>query len=402
LRRWLAEPLAVAAAAYVACAPIEAMLGAGVSLAAIPANLLAAPAVGPATILGVLAALVAPVSLPAARLIVIPAGLATGWITGVARFWAQAPYAVITWPEGLTGAILLLAAVTAGVLILRKPTYRRITAATVTGIAIVALGARVLAPGWPPRGWLFVTCDVGQGDGLVLAAGPRQAVVVDAGPDPQPMDRCLHDLKIETVPLLILTHPHADHIDGLPGVVRGRTVGTIVISPDSDGEEQRLLPGRTPRKAGVGDVWTIGRLTLTVLGPRNPRQLSPHDTGTNVNNASIVTLARWPGLTALLCGDVELEAQHELLAAGLPTADILKVPHHGSPSQDPAFLAAAHTRIAVTSVGANNDYGHPAPTTLAELAHLGDRTYRTDRDGDIAIIRSDAGIAVVTRHPPHN
>jgi ComEC/Rec2-related protein len=400
LLQWLAEPLAVAAAAHVACAPVLVMLGAGVSLAAIPANLLAAPAVGPATILGVLAALVAPASLPAARIIVMPAGLAVGWISGVARFWAQAPYAVITWPEGLAGAALLLAAFAIGVLVLRKPTYRRITAATITGIAIVVLGARMIAPGWPPRGWLFVTCDVGQGDGLVLFAGPRQAVVVDAGPDPQLMDRCLHDLEITSVPLLILTHPHADHIDGLPGVLRGRFVGTIVISPDSDGEERRLLPGRATRKAGVGDVWTVGRITLTVLGPRTTRQVSPHDTGTNVNNASIVMLARWPGLTALLSGDVEIEAQHDLLAAGLPAADVLKVPHHGSPSQDPAFLAAVHARIAVTSVGAGNDYGHPAPSTMAELARLGDRTYRTDRDGDIAVIRSDNGIAVVTRNPP--
>lgn len=396
--RGLAEPLAVSAAAHVACSPVLVMLGAGVSLIAIPANLLAAPAVGPATLAGVLAAAVAPVSLPVARLIVIPAGFAVGWITSVARFCARAPYAVVGWPNGLAGVALLLAVLFAAVLALRRPLPRRIAAAVLAGIALTALGMRLLAPPWPPHGWLFVTCDVGQGDGLALYTGRRQAVVVDTGPDPRPMDRCLNDLRITAVPLLVLTHPHADHIDGLPGVLRGRSVGTIVLSPDTDGEEHRLLPGRTTSTVHVGDVWTIGLLTLTVLGPRGTTQVTEDDSGTTVNNASVVMLARWPGLSVFLPGDVEIEAQRELLAAGIPTAQVLKIPHHGSSHQDPAFLAAVHARVAIASVGAHNDYGHPAPSTMSELAHLGEHVYRTDRDGDVAVIDSGAGLAVATHH----
>ena len=325
--RSLAEALAVSAAAHVACAPVLALLGAGISLVAIPANLLAAPAVAPATLLGVFAAVVALASVPLAHVIVVPAGLAVGWIAGVARFGAQMPYAVIRWPDGVTGVALLLAASLAAVLALRRPRPRRIAAAVLAGIVVAALGMRLLAPPWPPRGWLFVACDVGQGDGLALFAGGRQAVVVDTGPDPRLMDRCLRDLGIGAIPLLVLTHPHADHIDGLPGALRGRTVGTIMISPDSDGEERRLLPGRTTRTARPGDVWTVGPLTLTVLGPLTTTQVTADDSGTTVNNASVVMLARWPRLSVLLCGDVEIEAQRELLAAGVPPAEVLKVPH---------------------------------------------------------------------------
>ena len=72
-------------------------------------------------------------------------------------------------------------------------------------------------PGWPPDGWVFAACDVGQGDALALRAGPRSAVVVDAGPDPRAVDACLRRLGVERVPLLVLTHFHADHVDGVAG-----------------------------------------------------------------------------------------------------------------------------------------------------------------------------------------
>ncbi|WP_345362172.1 ComEC/Rec2 family competence protein [Actinoallomurus liliacearum] len=397
----LAEPLAVSTAAHVACAPVLVLLDGEVSLVAVPANLLAAPAVGPATLLGVLAAAVAPGSLPLARLIVLPAGLAVGWITGVARLCARAPYAAIDWPAGAIGAALLTAALLIGALVLRRPGARRVAAAAAVGAAVVVIGGHACAPGWPPRGWLFVTCDVGQGDGLVLAAGPGRAVVVDTGPDPHSIDRCLRALRIRAVPLLVLTHPHADHVGGVPGVLRGRAVGTVLISPDSEGEERRLLVGRRVVTAGIGDVWSAGSLTLRVLGPLTTLPVSTRDPGTEVNNASVVLFAQWPGLTVLLGGDVEVEAQQTLLAAGLPHADVLKVPHHGSSHQDSDFLAAVHARIAVTSVGAHNDYGHPAPSTMSLLARLQLRAYRTDRDGDVAVIQSRNGPAVVTRRVGH-
>jgi competence protein ComEC len=124
--------------------------------------------------------------------------------------------------------------------------------------------------------------------------------------------------------------------------------------------------------------------------------VSTRDDGTTVNNASVVMVARRPGLAVLLSGDVEPEAQRTLVAK-VPPVNIIKVPHHGSKSQDPAFLAASRATVAIVSVGADNDYGHPAPTTMALLRALGMRTFRTDADGSIAVVRRGDGLAVVTR-----
>jgi competence protein ComEC len=245
-----------------------------------------------------------------------------------------------------------------------------------------------------------VACDVGQGDGLVLNTGQARAVVVDAGPDPELMDRCLERLGVRAVPLLVLTHPHADHVNGVPGVRRARSVGAVLPSPLSEGQESRFLGGLGVRAAEPGQTWQVGALTLSVLGPRPTEpKVTTEDDGTTVNNASVVLVARWPGLSVLLPGDAETEAQHDL-AGNVPPVDVLKVPHHGSSRQDPGFLAAAHARIAITSVGADNDYGHPAPVTMALLARLGMRVYRTDHDGDVAVLRTRTGIAVLTHRPP--
>lgn len=397
LPRLVAEPLAVAVAAQLACAPLLVMLSGELSMVAVGANLLAEPAVVPATLLGAGAAVVAPFALPPARLLVWPAGLAVGWIVAVARTAAALPYATVPWPGGLVGAAALLAAGALALVVLRRRTPRRLAAALLCGVLVVVIGVRVWQPGWPPRGWLFVACDVGQGDGLVLAAGRARAVVVDTGPEPRLMDACLTDLGVRIVPLIVLTHPHADHIDGLPGVLGGRTVGEAVISGRSSGEELRYLRGRQVAAARPGQRWVAGELGLTVLAPApdGPR-VSTHDDGTEVNDISVVMVASWPGLSVLLSGDVETDAQRSL-AAAIPPVTVLKVPHHGSKSQDPAFLAASRARVAVISVGAGNDYGHPAPATLALLRALGMRTFRTDTDGSIAVVRTAHGIEVVPR-----
>jgi len=395
----VAEGLAATAAAQLACLPVLVMITGEIAAASLAANLLAMPAVPVATLLGALTAAIAPLAMPVAKVTVRPAGLAVGWIVGVARVTAETPYATLPWWDGATGAVAVLFAGAAGWLLWRHRPMLVLVAAALTGVVAAGLLMRITAPAWPPEGWRYVACDVGQGDAGVLFAGPGQAVVVDAGPDPDRIDSCLDGLGVRAVPLLVLTHPHADHVDGAPGVRRGRTVGTVVISARSHGGEGRRLSASSIRPAVAGHRWRIGDLSLEVLAPApGPAPLSAAD-GEAVNNAGVVLLARRPGFSALLTGDIEIDAQRALLPH-VPRVELLKVPHHGARYQEPAFLAATRSAISVISVGADNDYGHPAPGTLALLRRLGMRVYRTDLHGDIAVAVTPRGLTVTTRRLP--
>jgi competence protein ComEC len=249
---WLADALAVPAAAQVACGPVVVALSAELGLLSVPANLLAVPAVAPATVLGVAAALLAPVWLPAAQAVAWLAWLPTAWLVLVARTGAQLPGATTAWPAGARGALLLAGLSAALLLVLRHRPWRRAVAAGTAGAVAAAAALALVRPAWPPPGWFLVACDVGQGDAVVLHAGPGRAVLVDVGPDPRAVDRCLRRLDVRQVPLVLLTHDHADHVDGLAGVLRGRTVGQVQVGPLDEPRSRPVTspPPPAPRASG--------------------------------------------------------------------------------------------------------------------------------------------------------
>ncbi|RJL26493.1 ComEC/Rec2 family competence protein [Bailinhaonella thermotolerans] len=400
----LAEALAVTAAAQAACTPVLVLMTGGLGPASIPANLLAGPAVAPATVLGFLVALVAPFQMEVARLLAHLAGAPVWWIVTVARIAAALPGATLPWPAGWPGLALLLVAGFAAWVVVRRHALRRTVAVVVACALPALLAVRCAAAPWPPPGWLLVACDVGQGDALVANAGDGRAVVVDTGPDPVAVDRCLRRLGVRAIPLLVLTHPHLDHTAGLSGALRERPAGAVLLSPYGrdgsrpDGEgpfgvDVRHIPRGVPLwHARAGTRWRFGALEITVVAAAET--LTGGDDA--VNNASVVLLARWPQATVLLPGDIEPEAQRDLVRRGVPRADVLKVPHHGSAKQDPAFLQATGARAALISAGSGNSYGHPAPGTLRRLAALGMRTHRTDQEGDLALTTTRPGTLLIT------
>ena len=398
----LAEALAAAAAAQALCAPVVAVLSARVSLVAVPCNLLAEVAVAPATVLGFAALAVAPVAMPAAKALAWCAGWPAGWIAKIARTGAALPGAGVDWPASWSGALLLaavtVAVVSAGRRLLRHPWWCAALAVLLLLAVVRPAPLTRVITGWPPPGWRYAMCDVGQGDATVLAAGDGTGVVVDAGPDPELVDHCLRALGVTRVPLLVLTHFHADHVTGLPGVLRGRSVAAIETTDYEEPADQAEFVRREAARrhiplttAVAGEERRSGALSWRVLWP--PAAPAPGGAPAlepdGPNDASVVLLVRSGGLRLLLLGDLEPPAQQALLrspaAAGLARVDVLKVAHHGSAYQDPDLIRLAAPRVALISTGADNPYGHPAPVTVAALRAGGAMVLRTDRDGALAV-----------------
>jgi competence protein ComEC len=407
--RWAAEALAVPFAAQLACTPVIAAISGQVSLVAVVANLAVAAAVGPATVLGLVGGVVVLAVPPAGRACGWLAGLCASWIITVATHLARLPTAALDWSPGAV-SVGVLCLVCVGVAVAAGRVFGRARWSLVGGVLLVVVLLRPLpSPGWPPPGWVLVACDVGQGDGLVLNAGPHRALVVDAGPDPDLMARCLRRLAVRSVPVVVLTHFHADHVDGLPGVLAGHPAGEVDVTATEDPASgaaavHRWAAGaRVPvRVPAYGETRRIGGLTWQVIGPvRAPDAESHGEEGSVANNASLVLLVQVAGVRILLGGDMEPEAQQALATAdpGL-RVDVLKVPHHGSRYQDPDLLTGLGARLAVVSVGAQNDYGHPARSTLALLRRAGMTVERTDQDGDVAVVVRDGRLGVRTRGGP--
>lgn len=404
LPRWLAEAVAVPAAAQLACTPLVAAISGQVSLVAVAANLLVAPAVGPATVLGLAGGLLGLLWEPLGRLGGTPAGWCVGWIVLVARRGAVLPSAALDWGTGVLPLAGLTLACAAVALLAPRLLRRRVTGLACCGVLVAGALVRLPTPGWPPDGWVLVACDVGQGDALVLNAGPHAGVVVDTGPEPAAVDACLDRLGVAEVPLVVLTHFHADHVDGLSGVLDERRVGAVettrLLDPP-DGvrlvEDAARASHLTPAPAAYGATRSVGDVALQVIWPPpDSPTVGPGD-GSTANEASVVMLAQVRGVRILLSGDIEPEGQ-AVLARELPglRVDVLKVPHHGSRYQDLDFLLSLRARVALVSVGADNDYGHPAAETLAPLAATGARVLRTDLDGDLAVVERGGRLLTVT------
>jgi competence protein ComEC len=406
----VAEALAVPAAAHVVTAPVVAGLSGEVSLVAVLTNLLAAPAVAPATVFGVLAAVAGVLHAGAAVVFVHLAGPAVSWLVAVGHHGAAVPDGVVRWPAGGWGALLLAGLAIVVLLALRAHRLRVLVAAAVVGALVVLVPTRYVPPGWPAAGWTVVACDVGQGDAVVLATGePGSAVLVDTGPDAGPASACLDRLGVRRLALVVLSHLHADHIGGLAGVLRGRAVSAVALGPGrSPPWAFAEVVGQTTRTRVPLVALTTGQrlswpgLVLDVLAPlRVPPPSGDHDAevdGTTVNNASVVLRASTPAGRVLLTGDVELGAQADLLVSGADLrADVLKVPHHGSRYTTREFLAAVRPRVAVISVGARNSYGHPSDHVLDALAGFGSQLMRTDLHGDVALTAGERGLQVVAR-----
>ena len=378
----LAGALAPPIAAMVFCAPILVALSGYLSPMSIFANLLAAPFVAPITIVGFIAALVSPFAPVITVILIFIIRFPAGAIVGIAHWSAGFP--VLTIHSGTIGFTIV--AVLAGSIWLFKKHWRQITA-----VLLVVILSLTWIQRWPAGDWQIANCDVGQGDSMVINLHNGQGIVIDVGPDPVAVDKCLRNLGITEIPLLILSHFHADHVGGLSGLVQSRHVGQVWISNNLEPllestHSLALLNQSEIVTVQKGFVSQIAGIQFEVLWPENVTKnfASMPGDGSMINNSSIAVLATSADWSLFTAGDLEPPAQNEILGS-VREVDIYKVCHHGSKYQDEELMSALSAQIAVISVGAKNSYGHPAPETIEYLTRLGTQVVRTDVDGAVAI-----------------
>ncbi|HYN63512.1 MAG TPA: ComEC/Rec2 family competence protein, partial [Candidatus Limnocylindrales bacterium] len=255
----------------------------------------------------------------------------------------------------------------------------------------------------------LVVLDIGQGDAILIVAPSGETVLIDGGPDPDLTMRRLGErlpFWQRRLDVLVLTHPHEDHVAGLVLALERFEVG-LVLEPGWTYENPtypRFVAlaqrerGVTFRLARAGDVIPLGPAArLVVIYPTDDDAAAPLLDG-DVNNGSVVMLLESGDFRALLTGDAEAPVEAQLLDRGLlGPVDVLKVGHHGSESgTTPEMLAVLRPRTAIISCGTDNEYGHPHPTTLEHLAEVPGLTiHRTDLEGTIEMVAD--GHSITTR-----
>ncbi|MDH7482076.1 MAG: ComEC/Rec2 family competence protein [Armatimonadota bacterium] len=245
--------------------------------------------------------------------------------------------------------------------------------------------------------------DVGQGDCTLIRTPDGRNLLIDGG-DQNAADKVIRYLSqqgIRRIDLLIISHPHADHIGGLPAVLDNFGISCVVDPGCEHGSPIYEMVLRKIEERRI-DYRLVGKDQMPIISKDIHLDLFctefGGDTDSELNNSSVVALIRYKNVGVLLTGDIQYQAEAQLLAAHRNLkADILKVAHHGSAdSTSNEFLEVVKPAYAVISVGSENEYGHPARSTLRRLNAAGVKVFRTDRDGDVIFSTDGEWIDVVT------
>lgn len=234
--------------------------------------------------------------------------------------------------------------------------------------------------------------DIGQGDAILIRAA-GQTVLVDTG-DIGTRDKMISYIKkegITTIDKVIITHPHADHLGGMPGILENFKVGQVYDSGQTATtalyrQYLSLVKNKNIPFSVVtpgAEILIANDIKLKILAPQKPFL-----TESEINNNSIVAKLIYNKFSMLLTGDAEKESEERMIktyAADLKST-VLKSGHHGSnTSSSTSFLKAVGAEAAIISLGVNNDYHHPHPSTLKKYEQAKLKVYRTDLDGTVTI-----------------
>ncbi len=246
--------------------------------------------------------------------------------------------------------------------------------------------------------------DVGQGDSCFITLPSGETMVIDAGTRSAggTLVKTLADAGVTRVDYLILTHPHEDHIGGAGAVIKAFDIGEVVMprSSHTTVTYENLL--RAIKDKGLMVTEAKAGKVLIDSSDLKASLVGPAKSYSDLNDLSAVVVLTYDSQVFLFAGDAGSAAEKDMIAAKtIPEVDVLKVGHHGSAtSTSSSFLRAMSPSIAVISVGADNDYGHPTKSLLDRLAAAQVSIYRTDLHGTITV-SSDGESATVSTEKSH-
>ena len=449
--RFAAEAIGATVAATIATAPLLAHQFGAVSIAALPANLVACPAVAPIMWIGMTEATVEqftglgfPVTTMAHGLESLAApvsALALRWVSGVATHFADPDWAQsrvqLSW-LGVAAAYACIAGIAVagahpqaipkpraivaprigrahrlrgergpfpldtGALLdwLRalSPRSRRAFAAPIVALTLAA-ATHAAAPPAPPHHLTVDFIDVGQGDSTLVRDPTGAAVLFDGGIPEARVDRTLKRLGVRKLSVVVATHQSRDHHGGLVQVVKRIPIGLFLDGrygvPDRsfDVLEHEVDRRRIPRRdTHAGEALRVGQMRIRILWPpmREPGEPPP----ANPNERATVAIVSAGEFDLFLSADAE---SGPLVSLDLPQVDAMKVPHHGSADSGlPQLLERLQPKVAAIETGRGNRYGHPTPSTLNALRRRVPRVFRSDRDGTTELTVDGDRIAIRT------
>lgn len=406
--RWVALALSVSAAAQLLCFPILLQLQERIPTYSLAANLLSEPLVAPVTILAILGVTLSWIPSLASALFWL-ASLPAALIATIAHTFSSLPMSTTFWATGLIGSFSAVALVIAIVVYLVAESSRlRHKALAVVSVLILSSASMLTVEAvrysiWPQHDWQIASCDVGQGDATVVRSEAAIALI-DVGKFDSKIDRCLSNLGVSEIHLLVLTHFDQDHVLAINGALKGRKVGRVLVSPflDERPAAKAAISALERRGVEITDAYrnmsgTLGQATWSVLSPSVTASEAE-----DANDASIAMLFRFADYSLLALADLgekgqmrlaeEIDAWHEGWVSEHDL--VLKVSHHGSADQYAELIEHVRPSVSLISVGESNGYGHPTTRTLKLLGRTNTLICRTDQLGSISLARNGKGFTV--------
>jgi competence protein ComEC len=395
---------AVSLAAQLGTLPFTAYYFERFSVVSLAANLVVVPLVGVNLMLGCLTLIASAVSSWIAASYAALNEVLVSFLLGFVQAAASVPYAAVeTAGFSLTSATIFYLCLVCAL----NPGSRAVLKAGVAGLLIVGIVSTIPFLTLNPGGTLRVTAlDVGQGDAILIEFPNKTTMLIDAGPKDPGYDAgeriLLPFLKrrgITRIDRLIVSHPHSDHIGGMPSLLAMMSVGMIM---EADTATASRLHRSVRTTAGGGTEWRRVHMGTELSPDPSARVycLSPSAlSDPNLNNRSVVVKVIYGQTSVLLSGDAEKEAEKDVYRrfGSFLDSDILKAGHHGSStSSSSPFLDSITPNFAIISVGKRNKFGHPSPDVVRELERRETRVLRTDREG--AIIFESDGTRWEQRH----